>query len=418
MVLLASAFTSCALAQSTDSSLCSSGYSVFFGNGVRTEPAGAYASGAIVSSLLGNSYNQEPITVRVSYNPTSGILIDLLEAFAQKLTEDPTLSWQLFFRWVSGRFISTSLLNILEDYFGTTGGHKIAQAAASLSSPQAYTDTTVVAHASNYQSALLAGQRVMVVAHSQGNLYANAAFGRLRSTNTGAYNLNAFGIAAVATPANFVGTGDTYVTSDTDRVIDAVRIIAPATLPENDNSVPDFPAADKTGHGFQEIYTNSQFPAIRDHTKNVMYTTLARIAAVTPSPSANGPITATLTWSSPGDVDLHTYEPPFNFHVFYAARNGTVGFLDRDDTTGTGPEHYYTSCNNFKAGTYTFGVNYYSGSGTKQASVKLSVLGVDYPARSVTLTTPLGSSGDNSPVILYRVTISPNGRGGYQSTIQ
>jgi len=246
IVLIISAIATNSFAQVPDTSLCQTGYRVYFGNGVKAPDAiHKYDAAYRVKDMLGPTYGdqREPVEYWISYNPTDGMLGDLLEAFAQKRAEDPTLSWQLFFRWVSGEFISTSLLVALEDYFGTTGAQKIAQAAAKLSSPQAYTDPVVIGHSSSYESALLEGKRVMVVAHSQGNLYANAAYGRLRNINSSEYDLGAFGIAAVASPANFVATadkGDSWVTSDTDHVIDAVRIVAPATLSGNDNSVPFF----------------------------------------------------------------------------------------------------------------------------------------------------------------------------------
>ena len=404
-------------AQSADSALCSSGYSVFFGNGIRTEPIGAQAAARRVRSMLGSEYDGEPMSYSVSYNPSEGVLGDLLEAFAQKREEDPTLTWQLFFRWVSGRFIETSLANILEDYFGFEGANRIEQAAARLAGQTGYTDATVVQHASNYESELLAGKRVLLVSHSQGNLYANAAYSRLLSLGRNDYDLDAFGIAAVASPANNVATGDNYVTSDSDLVIDTVRnIIAPATLPANDFSVPSFPAGDRLGHGFNEIYTSQSYPSIRNHSLNVMRSTLSRLSSVTPNPSAVGPITATLTWNIPGDIDLHSFEP--TAHVYYINREGAVGYLDRDDTSGTGPEHYYTSCEDFTEGTYSFGVNYYSGSGAKTATIQLSVLGVNYPARSIVLTTPEYSSGNSSPSILYRVNVVSDGNGGYQATVQ
>lgn len=414
IALIASVIATNAFAEQTDSSLCTTGYKVYYLNGIFTDAADRYNSTQRVKNMLDNTYNGEPVEFSESINPSLWFE-DLLEVFAQKIAEDPTLSWQLFFRWASGQFINQILDQALEDFLGTHGSHDIAQAVASLSSPQAYTDPTVVGHASTYSSDLLAGKRVMVVAHSQGNLYANAIFGRLQSTNTNDYDLNAFGIAAVASPANFVATGDDYVTSDTDHIIDLfVRPWAPATLPDNDNSVPFTTSADRWGHGFLQIYTNSQF-GIKSHTFNVMESTMARISNVTPHFSG-GPITATLTWSSPGDIDLHTYEP--SSHVYYAARQGYVGYLDRDDTSGTGPEHYYTSCQNFQTGTYSFGVNYYSGSGAKQATVKLSVLGVDYPARTVTVTTPRYSNGNNSPVMLWKISIGEDGQGGYTANIQ
>lgn len=396
-----------------EASVCNAGYAVYFGNGVRTEFTSAHGSAMLLKADLGVQYSGQPLSVSVSYNPTSGIFQDLLESFALKRSEDPTLSWTLFFRWVSGQFVNSILAGILDDYFGSQGAARINQAVTFLSTPAAYTDSTVVSHTSTYRSALLAGKKVLVVSHSQGNLYSNAAYGRLSSIESNGINLQAFGIAAVATPANFVATRDTYVTSDSDLIIDAVRLIAPATLVSNDNSVPSFPPADRLGHGFQEIYFSDEF-AIKARTRTVVQTSLSRLSTVQ-SNAANGPLTATLTWSSPGDIDLHAYEP--TVHVYYAARGGVVGFLDRDDTTGTGPEHYFARCQNFAVGLYRFGVNYFSGSGSKTATLKLDVLGVSFPSRNVILTTPRGRSGDNSPAILFNVNVTKDAAGNFQATV-
>ena len=400
---------------STETSVCGDGFHVYYGNGILTESSGANASMNLVREALGERFSEMPMSYFVSYNPTEGVLLDLLEAFAQKLAEDPTLTWQLFFRWVSGWAVGSSLQVMLADYFGADGAHRIAQAAGQLAGPQAYTDPTVVAHVQNYRSALLAGKRVMVVAHSQGNLYANAAYGMLASTHPGDYDLSAFGIAGFASPANLVATGDGYVTSDTDLVIDAVRVIAPATLLENDSSVPPFAAGCWYGHCFDTIYMGAAYPGIRAHSLSVMHATLARLASVSTS-AATGPITATLTWDVPGDLDLHAHEP--SAHVYYANRYGQVGYLDRDDTNGTGPEHYYASCDGFQAGNYRFGVNYYRGSGSREATVQLSVGGVTYPARAVILNTARGASGNSEPVTLFSVNVEEDGSGGYRATLQ
>jgi hypothetical protein len=267
----------------------------------------------------------------------------------------------------------------------------------------------------------------MVVAHSQGALYANASLDKLRRDNIdGSYNTDAFGIAAIASPADFVATGDGYVTSRTDLVIGGLRVLEPATLPSNDDSVPFFPADDVLGHGFNEIYTGTHFPVIRGHVLQTMQDTLARIAHATPSLTNGGPITATLTWSAPGDVDLHIYEPS-NFHVYYAATHGDVGYLDFDNRFGTGPEHYYASCTVFQTGTYNFGVNYYCGMDPYQCdqsyspeeiALKVSVLGVNYPSRRLGLNTPIAQEGDLRPTILYRVFIDRDEHGNYRATVR
>ena len=45
----------------------------------------------------------------------------------------------------------------------------------------------------------------------------------------------------------------------------------------------------------------------------------------------------TLTWNTESDIDLHVIEPN-GTHVWWRNRNGVTVFLDRDDTTGFGPE--------------------------------------------------------------------------------
>lgn len=79
-----------------------------------------------------------------------------------------------------------------------------------------------------------------------------------------------------------------------------------------------------------------------------------------PNDVALSQMTATLTWEEQySDVDLHIIEPkPGSKHVFYRLKNGTTGFLDRDDTDGYGPEHFISAKPDI--GNYTFYVNMYA----------------------------------------------------------
>lgn len=72
-----------------------------------------------------------------------------------------------------------------------------------------------------------------------------------------------------------------------------------------------------------------------------------------------GPITITLTWDVQPDIDLHVLEPG-GIHVYFGNRRGTSGYLDVDDTSSYGPEHYYTNCNP-ATGNYTVYLHFYSG---------------------------------------------------------
>ncbi|MFO0630999.1 MAG: hypothetical protein U0325_35970 [Polyangiales bacterium] len=56
----------------------------------------------------------------------------------------------------------------------------------------------------------------------------------------------------------------------------------------------------------------------------------------------NGPLRVSLTWDVAGDMDLHLV-PPGGAEIYYNRRAVAGGQLDRDDTTGTGPENVYWS---------------------------------------------------------------------------
>lgn len=400
------------------SASCTSGYEVYFGNGINYTPLNAWLSKERIKAILGKDYNNEQIHYGVSVNPTGGFTLDLLEVFAQKLNEDPTLGWSIFLDFINGTTISHAIVNFLSDYFLNIQLDPTIQLKQRLAQFSQYSDSTVNSHVTAYTTQLTQGKKIMVVSHSQGNLYANAAYYKLASNQN--IDIGAFGIAGVANPANEVAGGtppysDRYVTSKNDMVINALRALQPATLGYNDTSVPLNITNDLLGHGFLEIYTNPSYASVTSHTTAVMEVTLSGLH--TNLANTNGPVTATLVWDVPGDIDLHIYEPS-DRHVYYSARQGPAGYLDRDDTTGTGPEHYYTSCQNPIPGTYQFGVNYYSGSGAKTATVRLDVLGQILPSRSIVLPQARSSSGNNSPSILFNIKLIENQDGAFSYTLQ
>lgn len=86
----------------------------------------------------------------------------------------------------------------------------------------------------------------------------------------------------------------------------------------------------------------------------------AKIAAFQPTRLMGyGPITITLSWDIQRDIDLHIIEPNGK-HVYWADRRGTSGYLDVDDVSSFGPEHYYTNCN-LQTGNYTVYLYFFSG---------------------------------------------------------
>jgi hypothetical protein len=74
-----------------------------------------------------------------------------------------------------------------------------------------------------------------------------------------------------------------------------------------------------------------------------------------------GDISATLAWNTPTDLDLHVIEPN-GTHVYYSRKTGTTARLDRDNTSGYGPENICVAAGTALAGFYEFFVVAYSGS--------------------------------------------------------
>ncbi len=124
---------------------------------------------------------------------------------------------------------------------------------------------------------------------------------------------------------------------------------------------------------------------------------------------ACGRLQATLTWNVPNDVDLYVDEPD-GTRVSYRNTVGSVGALDRDDQTGTGPENYRVlEGASLQTGTYRIGVNYYASrtEGSVVATVTVTAEGTTI-SRSVTLSTP-DRGASIVPVFTVEVTAAPAG---------
>ncbi|MDD5152792.1 MAG: DUF5011 domain-containing protein [Candidatus Pacebacteria bacterium] len=102
-------------------------------------------------------------------------------------------------------------------------------------------------------SAQIKTQKVLLVAHSQGNFYANNFYDAV--TKSGDVSAGSIGVYGVAVPASKVAGDGIYRTSDTDTVINLARKVFPGkTLKANDSI--NYKDSDDSGrgHGFREIY--------------------------------------------------------------------------------------------------------------------------------------------------------------------
>jgi hypothetical protein len=407
-----------ALAQVGNADACGRGYILGFFNGVWNLPtqAGAFSALSALEQLQGDTYNNEPVIGELFYNHTGGavgatFLQDIAEVFiqrAQELDESGVLEQRFEFLWEvitdDDRSWWESLIDgvpaaaeALDALYTDIITKSVAGYALLLSNPPTQAD--YARHDARLLELVTQGQKLLLVAHSQGNLFVNHAYDFLAARA----EADSFGVAHIA-PASPTLRGD-YKLADIDVVINGLRVQGLGSIPPNNLSL-DFSFDDVTGHQLIKTYLDGSRPG-RAAVAGLMSTVISSL--VTPAGAAGiGLFTITLTWNGVGDVDLHTFEPN-NQHVYYAAKVGASGFLDVDNVVANGPEHYFATCDSAKlqTGTYRIGINNYARATGRTATVQAaSVQNGDLLTRTLGVGPERGSSGDASPIPVMTITVS------------
>lgn len=190
----------------------------------------------------------EALEFAVTYNPTAGLYSDLLEAAVQELNLDSTSFWQFL---LGVEPMPQPFQSLLEEITATV--HEITLVE----------QQTLDNYVSFYKTQICQGKKVVLVAHSQGNLFGNEVFDSLTENEKAS-----FGIVSVATPAHFVAgddrfVGDNHTTLEEDLIIEAIRIAkflvgAPLPMPANVNNLFSN-LFDPLGHSFQKSYMFQPF---------------------------------------------------------------------------------------------------------------------------------------------------------------
>ena len=97
-------------------------------------------------------------------------------------------------------------------------------------------------------------QKLLIVAHSQGNFYANSFYDTVAGKEGGVLE-ESIGVYSVATPAGRVSGGGKWLTSDTDKVIAGIVKRAPFKKTMSPNtSIVLKDGDDLLGHNFKDVY--------------------------------------------------------------------------------------------------------------------------------------------------------------------
>jgi hypothetical protein len=187
----------------------------YFGNGVWNDESDAIASQRALEILIRSIGTSA--SVKLSYNWSSGYLEDLVETFYQMKQEGQISIGSGFFKALVSVAVDNPIYKIFIDL-------AIETLALSASSEEGANLNNMVA---NYQNSINDGHKVVLISHSQGNLFGVRAYDRLSS-----WQKKYFWQVSVASPASRTAKGGGYVTVDNDMVIGPLIEIAGA-LPAN-----------------------------------------------------------------------------------------------------------------------------------------------------------------------------------------
>lgn len=388
-----------ALAQSTKpSETCDDkGYVIGFFNGVWNDYDGAVQGMMRIqfeSGFFENpTYKGQSVSFELFYNRTNGWK-DILETFIQRANEiDESIAekLELFTIAIHGAnrddtgFISATInklkatYDIFSDFFDKVYSYSVNAGIKSIEdlAASSLTPSDIKRHADRIQILSFEGKKFLIVAHSQGNLFANVAY--KTALDSLGYNQGSISLLHIAPPTSFLN--GPYILNTKDIVINGLNLFGTSTVPPSNIQLP-FSFEDVSGHRLAETYldpTREAHPYIVNKISNM-------VAQLEDQPglARTGYVTITLTWDGPGDVDLHTKEPKGKV-VYYGDQRGLFGELDIDNTSAYGPEHYSVGCltENIE-GRYRVGATNYARALGRTAEVTLSTLseGVIWSAKT------------------------------------
>ncbi|WP_325892504.1 hypothetical protein [Grimontia sp. NTOU-MAR1] len=248
-------------------------YAIVFFNGVLTDRQEAEDNILATESALGHGaqYNQAKLRYVLAYNQSGKAngfvtaLEDFAETFEQRSAEyDQILSerWELFWPILRGEQSSGFF-----DYQGDvlSGYFKLLQAA--LSEQRHDVITTLLTFLYNNQADIQTskeheaildalvwhGSKIVLVAHSQGNLYMNQAYNHTKNVN--AYSTGDAIKAVHIAPASPILNGN-HVLLDVDYVITSLDLFTGWNINVNSFWPAGFDRPDPVGHNYIDMYLN------------------------------------------------------------------------------------------------------------------------------------------------------------------
>ncbi len=270
MVVVSIAANPVLVSAQTTTSVCNArGYTVGFFNGVwnTNTQDGALSGLNALKVLIGSTYKTEPVEYQLFYNNTGSTVgatsaQDVAEVFVQRAREfDATgeLGKRFEYFWEAASDGDKPFFSRLWNTFAAEAGiidgmysaivtKAMAGWSLLLSNPP--TTVNISEHRLQLDTLAAEGQKLLLVAHSQGNLFVNPAYDYVKP-KVGVNSVAAVHIA----PASITLRGN-YVLADIDVVINGLRVQGAGSVPVANIELP-FSSSDLSGHTLVSTYLDS-----------------------------------------------------------------------------------------------------------------------------------------------------------------
>jgi len=242
----------------TQAATCNKSYTLGFFNGVWNTFGEASEGASKLKDIIGPTYNNEPVKYEPFYNHTApGYdvlgLQDVAETFIQRANEidkSGQMGKRFEYFWEFLGSSEPTFLDKLSEFLPNAASlfdsvytaittKLVSIVSLFLSNPP--TEADYAAHNARLDALATDGEKMMLVGHSQGNLFMNHAYDHILPVVT-----KDRVVAAHIAPASPTLRGD-YVLANIDTVINLLRVQGITSVPANNLSLA-FSKADVSGH--------------------------------------------------------------------------------------------------------------------------------------------------------------------------
>lgn len=243
---------------------CNKSYTLGFFNGVWNTQDQATTGRDALRILIGDTYNNEPIRYESFYNHTGSsvgatALQDIAETFIQRSTEIDASGelgkrFEYFWEFIGSseptfidkiKGIFSNAISLFDSLYTSIMSKLVSIISYFASNPP--TETDYATHNAKLDALAADGQKLMLVGHSQGNLFMNHGYDHIIPT-VGKDRVAAAHIA----PASPTLRGD-YVLANIDLVINALRAQGVNSVPDNNLDI-NVSKIDYSGHTLISTY--------------------------------------------------------------------------------------------------------------------------------------------------------------------